>query len=92
MSKIAFKLVVYGKVQGIGYRWFVREIAKEEKISGYVKNNYDGTVEIIAEAENKEKITVFIERIKREHPYAIVEKIDISEVPLNNYKDFDIRY
>lgn len=90
MTKKAYKLLVHGKVQGVGYRWFVKEIAEEEKLFGYVKNNHDGTVEIVVEAENEDKIKKFIERIKQEHPYAIVKKVDVLEISVNNYENFDI--
>lgn len=92
MANVAFKLIVHGRVQGVGYRWFVKEVAEEENIFGYVRNNYDGTVEIVAEAESKDKIMKFVERIKREHPYAFVEKIDTLEIPASNYRNFTIRF
>ncbi|MCX7910938.1 MAG: acylphosphatase [Endomicrobia bacterium] len=92
MNKIAFRLIVYGKVQGIGYRWFVKDVAKEENIYGYVKNKSDGSVEIVVESDDDEKIKKFIERIKKEHPYAFVEKIEISEIPVVSYKDFKIEF
>lgn len=41
-------LEVSGRVQGVGFRWFVVEKARELRLSGWVKNRSDGSVEIAA--------------------------------------------
>jgi len=45
-------LIARGKVQGVNYRSFVRQQALALGVKGYVKNLPDGSVEIMAEAEN----------------------------------------
>lgn len=75
MEKIRF--VIYGKVQGIGYRWFVLETATRYLICGWVKNNPDGTVEGIARGD-RESINKFMDEIRTKHPLAKVDKIEIS--------------
>jgi acylphosphatase len=42
------KFVVRGRVQGVGFRWFVELEAKTLGISGWVRNNSDGSVEVLA--------------------------------------------
>jgi len=42
-------VVVHGRVQGVGFRWFVREVARSRDLAGWVKNLPDGGVEIIAD-------------------------------------------
>ncbi|HEX8943922.1 MAG TPA: acylphosphatase [Gemmatimonadaceae bacterium] len=42
-------VVVRGRVQGVGFRWFVREAARELGLSGWVRNRPDGAVEVAAE-------------------------------------------
>ncbi len=44
-------IVVRGVVQGVGFRWFVYRIATRLGLSGYVRNRYDGDVEIVAEGD-----------------------------------------
>jgi acylphosphatase len=39
---------VVGRVQGVGFRWFVVETAKRLDLSGWVRNNSDGKVEVAA--------------------------------------------
>lgn len=44
----AIRLLVRGRVQGVGFRWFVRELAREAGLHGWVRNNPDGSVELVA--------------------------------------------
>lgn len=43
--------VVEGRVQGVGYRYFVEENASAMGITGWVRNRWDGSVEVLAEGE-----------------------------------------
>jgi len=90
---VCVKIIVRGVVQGIGFRWFVRDVAEEEGIYGYVKNNIDGSVEIAAKVKNNDILKKFIERIKTEHPYAVINDIEITSIePEQNYKSFGIKF
>jgi acylphosphatase len=42
-------VLVRGRVQGVGFRWFVRETARELGLAGWVRNRPDGSVEVAAE-------------------------------------------
>ena len=47
-------VVVRGRVQGVGFRWFVREAARRRELAGWVKNLADGGVEVFAEGTEPE--------------------------------------
>ncbi|MEO8194441.1 MAG: acylphosphatase [Gemmatimonadales bacterium] len=55
-------LLITGRVQGVGFRWFVRETAKELQVAGWVKNCTDGNVEIAAEG-NQEMLDELCRRV-----------------------------
>lgn len=40
---------IHGNVQGVGFRWFARRVAREDGLTGYAVNLPDGTVEVVAE-------------------------------------------
>ena len=50
-KKTAKKFVISGRVQGVGYRFFAEQWAERLGIAGYVKNLWDGTVEVYAIAD-----------------------------------------
>ena len=41
-------VMVRGRVQGVGFRWFVRERARDLQLKGWVRNRHDGSVEVVA--------------------------------------------
>jgi acylphosphatase len=45
---IAKRYIVRGRVQGVGFRWFVDHEARSLGLAGWVRNNVDGTVEALA--------------------------------------------
>lgn len=90
MSKKQAKYIVHGFVQGVGFRYFVYEIANSLHLTGYAKNNYDGTVEIVAEGDEKDLATLF-DNLKIGPSRAVVSKVErkISEFT-GKFKRFDI--
>jgi acylphosphatase len=48
---VARRFFVSGRVQGVGYRFFVEHVARQEGVSGYVRNLPDGRVEALVEGD-----------------------------------------
>lgn len=51
MARRRFTALVHGRVQGVGFRYFISDIARELGLSGFVRNRSDGIVEVVAEGE-----------------------------------------
>ena len=91
MTLKAFQAMVYGRVQRVGYRRFVLDSAQELGLSGYVKNERDGSVTIFAQGDEA-AIEKFIEMLKSPPSPAYVKSIDIREVkPRPAIKYFTIK-
>jgi acylphosphatase len=69
--------LVSGRVQGVGYRVFVRREAVDRRLAGYVENLSDGRVEVVAEGPRAE-LEHFLERLAVGPLHAQVEGIDAS--------------
>lgn len=90
MNKIELQAYVKGKVQGVGFRWTVVDIAEKFELKGTVKNLPNGTVQIIAQG-SKESLEAFIKEIEKNPGSAIIKSIDWSFKPQAElYIDFTI--
>ncbi|MBI9030929.1 acylphosphatase [bacterium] len=78
---ISCEIVVTGKVQGVGFRRFVLDLAGQFNISGYVKNRYTGQVYILATGQEA-NIKLFIDRVKAGNLFSRVEKVTSFTIPV----------
>lgn len=84
-----YKLSIKGVVQGVYYRQSTQQKAMELGIKGTAKNCDDGSVEVFAEGD-EENLNQFIKWCHEGPRDAKVERIDIHEESLKNYKEFSI--
>lgn len=91
-DKVRVHAIYGGRVQGVGLRFTAQRYANEIGVFGYVKNLWDGRVEIVAEGERK-KVENFLERIKNG---PLSHYIDDVETRFSEYtgqfRDFHIRF
>ena len=74
-----YRLKVYGRVQGVGFRWFVRRLAEAQRLTGFAENEWDGsvTVELQGRTSDIEKVMA---AIYRGNTYIDVEHMDAEEI------------
>ena len=75
-------LIVSGRVQGVGFRWFTEREAVKRDIRGFVRNLEDGRVEILAQAEPA-KLEEFCERIRRGPSGSRVDLVETNTVAVD---------
>ena len=87
---VARRLLISGRVQGVGFRWFAHDAAVREGVAGWVRNLPDGRVEALVEGD-AEAVTR-VERALRSGPRgARVDNVYVeSEMPSGAYRQFDI--
>jgi acylphosphatase len=88
----AFRAVIHGRVQGVGFRFSAIREARALGIRGTVANRADGSVEIAAEGET-EQISRFLAWLERGPPGARVRGVDLEWVPFSGrWTDFDVDF
>jgi len=88
---IARRYFVEGRVQGVGFRYFVEDAARELGLAGYTRNLADGRVEVYAIGP-AEALDELEGRLWRGPRMAWVRRVERSEAPLLHYTDFRIEY
>ena len=79
-----------GRVQGVGFRYTVQDLAKGLDVKGYVRNLPDGRVELVAEGDEAE-IGSLIDRIGEKMEGFIKKRTDNDTLPTGEFHDFSIR-
>jgi acylphosphatase len=89
---ITKRYIIKGRVQGVGFRYFVYRKALQLSVKGYVKNLPNGDVEIEAEASER-NIEEFEKYLWKGPVLSNVVEIKITEIPTTSYYlSFDIKY
>jgi acylphosphatase len=84
-------MIVSGTVQGVGFRYYVQDVAEEMGIAGWVRNLPDGTVEIDAEG-NPDILDAFIRKISSaQQGFIRVRSVQVQVKDYVGYAQFSIR-
>lgn len=80
---VARRYVIRGRVQGVGFRFFVEDAARREGVRGFVRNLPDGRVEVVAEgdAEAMSRVEMAIRRGPRQ---ARVDDVEADVIELSS--------
>jgi acylphosphatase len=86
----AYRYLVQGRVQGVGYRYFALREAEGLGVSGFVRNLPDGTVEVLGEGP-EETLARFEEKLKTGPAFSRVSGVERSSVTPRGAEGFHIR-
>ena len=78
---------VSGRVQGVGFRFFVRSRAVALRLAGSVQNQPDGSVRVDAEGP-KNDLLVLLDNLREGPPAARVERVDVEWLPPRGFEEF----
>lgn len=84
------KIRIYGLVQGVFFRTFVLEKALTMRLKGYTLNDSDGSVYIEAQGEAG-KIAEFVEWCQKGPQRARVDRVEVEDMNMVDFKTFEIR-
>jgi acylphosphatase len=90
MAARAKQIIVHGRVQGVGFRYFVQHTGNRLGLAGNVRNCPDSTVEIVVEGDAG-KIADFLKQVGKGPPLARVQSVDVIDIPMQGaYGSFSI--
>lgn len=79
-----------GRVQGVGFRYTVRNIASQLKLLGLARNLPDGRVEVVCEGKEK-NIGLFLDRVVNEFSNRYIMNVEINwQEATQEFKTFSI--
>jgi acylphosphatase len=90
MAKVAWKFLIRGEVQGVGYRFFAQRAAARHQVLGHVRNCPDGSVEVVAEGPSS-AVEEFKKDLATGPQWSRVEQVEeINLEPTGQYASFRI--
>jgi len=87
--KKATRVYIFGIVQGVFFRAFVKEVADKLNVKGYVRNKEDSSVEVWIEGR-QEDVEKMIEECKQGPKHAVIKRFDILEEKFQGFDEFKI--
>ncbi|CAH0419491.1 acylphosphatase [Periweissella ghanensis] len=89
--QVGYRIQVWGRVQGVGFRYQTQQLAKRLAITGFVANQIDGSVLIEAEG-TAPAIVEFIDAVKASpSPFGEVTRSQVDKIATSGYQDFKTR-
>ena len=85
-EKVRKHIFFYGRVQGVGFRYYAVQKANQLGLTGWVKYLYDGSVEMEVEGQEEliDQLIIFLQN----RTYIWIERIDAKKIPLQQDSSF----
>ena len=85
-EKVRKHIIFYGRVQGVGFRYYSVYKSRPLGLTGWVRNLYDGTVEMEVQGEQQviDQLIVFLQNQR----FIMIEDMDIKKIPVVDDHDF----
>ncbi|WP_057877958.1 acylphosphatase [Levilactobacillus paucivorans] len=84
------KIIVAGRVQGVGFRWSASQLAQQIGLTGTVRNRRDGQVELIATGSADQLAQLVVQLKRGLTPWIVVDRLSVTPLPLHKFSDFQI--
>ena len=89
MAEVRKRIIFHGRVQGVGFRYTAKYLAQSLNLTGWVKNEWDGTVSM--EVQGREKlIQKLLVGLNQGH-FISIEWMNTEEIPLENEHSFSVK-
>lgn len=90
---ITWDVVVTGHVQGVGYRYFAQVAAQSLGVTGWVRNEWDGSVRAVLQHAEKSVLSRMVVALKHGPPHGWVQDCVVAELAApERFTDFRVRY
>lgn len=89
MSEVRKRIVFHGRVQGVGFRYTAKYLAQSMGLTGWVKNEYDGTV--LMEVQGREPLIFKLMEGLNNRMYIQIDWIDSKDIPTEEERGFRVR-
>ena len=89
MSQVRKHIVFYGRVQGVGFRYTAKYLAQAMELTGWVRNEWDGTVTM--EIQGSEILINKVLVGLNNNRFITIDWVDTKEIPLEEEKTFVVK-
>lgn len=89
MAEVRRRMRFHGRVQGVGFRYTAKYLAQSLRLTGWVKNEYDGTV--LMEIQGRELLIHELMKGLNRSNFIQIDWIDAEDLPLEQENSFYVR-
>ncbi|MFZ5916652.1 MAG: acylphosphatase [Chloroflexota bacterium] len=91
-EQVRLHATVHGRVQGVSFRYYTHQQAQQLGVVGFVRNLWDGSVEVMAEGE-RSRVAQLLSWLRQGPRMASVERVDVAwSAPSGEFERFEVRY